>query len=103
MEGRSGWGDRDGRPALGDQRGEDRAELNPVPERPTGEHESLRSFANAVAGIRWLEAGLWMRDAGEHTLGFVETLRVGQEEPGLPSERRGEREPASFDGKRVGH
>ena len=44
-----------------------------------------------------------MRDAGEHTLGFVETLRVGQEAPGLPSERRGEREPASFDGKRVGH
>lgn len=103
MVGRSGWGDRDGRPALGDQRGEDRAQLGAVAERRAGEHESLRSLANAVAGIRWLEAGLWMRDAGERTLGFVETLRVGQEAPGLPRERRGEREPASFDGKRVGH
>jgi hypothetical protein len=44
-----------------------------------------------------------MRDAGERTRGFVETLRVGHEAPGLPRERRGEREPASFDGKRVGH
>ena len=61
------------------------------------------SFAHAVAGIRWLEAGLWMRDAGERTLGFVETLRVGDEAPGLPRERRGEREPASFDGEGVGH
>ncbi len=99
MIGRSGWGDRDGRPALGDQRREDRAELRVVPERRAGEHESLRSLANAVAGIRWLEAGLWMRDAGERTLGFVEALRVGRETPGLPRERRGEREPASFDAK----
>ena len=83
VEGRSGWGDRDGRPALGDQRREDRAELGAVPERRAGEHESLQSLANAVAGIRWLEAGLWMRDAGERTLGFVEALRVGHETPGL--------------------
>ena len=37
-----------------------------------------------------------MRDAGERTLGFVETLRVGYEAPDLPRERRGEREPASL-------
>ena len=103
MEGRSGWGDRDGRPALGDQRGEDRAQLGAVPERGAGEDAPLQSLANAVAGIRWLEAGLWMRDAGERTLGFVETLRVGDEASDLPRERRGEREPASFDGKRFGH
>ena len=96
-------GDRDGRPALGDQRGEDRPQLGAVAQRRAGEHESLFSFTDAVAGIRWLEAGLWMRDAGERTLGFVETLRVGYQAPNLPRERRGEREPASFDGKRIGH
>jgi len=40
-----------------------------------------------------------MRDAGERTLGFVETLRVADDAPGLPRERRGEGEPASFDGQ----
>ena len=99
MEGRSGWGDRDGRPALGDQGREDGAELGAVPERRAREHESLHSLAHAVAGVRWLEAGVWMRDAGERTLGFVETLRVADDAPGLPRERRGEGEPASFDGQ----
>ena len=103
MVGRSGWGDRDGRPALGDQRREDRAQLGAVPERRAREHDSLHSLANAVAGIRWLEAGVWMRDAGERTLGFVETLRVGDEMPGLAGERRGEGKSAGLDGKGVGH
>ena len=63
----------------------------------------LFTFANAVAGIRWLEAGVWMRDAGERTFGLDERVRVGEETHRLAGERRGEREPAGLDGERVGH
>ena len=103
MVGRSGWGDRDGRPALGDQRREDSAQLGAVAERGAGKDAPLQSLANAVAGIRWLEAGVWMRDVGERTFGFVERLRVGQEADDPAGERRGEGEPAGLDGKGVGH
>ena len=100
---RAWWRYGDAWPAPLDQRREHGPQLDLVAESRAGEDEPPFSFANAVAGIRWLEAGLWMRDVGERTLRIVEPRRVSQEAPGLPREGSGEGEPAGFDGERIGH